>query len=94
MEVLRDLLLTQANKLFKIGLFIEPQGSDSLNQVYVFDGQTPYSEKGKIAQFFLSTFLGCQIAEEPEVTTEKFFVESQRYFTDHIADGPTQIQYT
>jgi hypothetical protein len=94
MEMLRDLLLTQATKLFKIGLFVKQPASNEIDEVYVFDGQTPYGEQTKVAQFFLRTFLGCRLAEESEVTTERFFLESQRYFNDHIQDGPLRVQYT
>lgn len=92
-KVLRDLLLTQATKLFKIGLFTKDEGND-IGRVYVFDGQAPYSEASKIARFFLRTFLGCKLSEDPEVTTQKFLVSSEEFFNTQIPDGPLHVQYT
>ncbi|WP_411814426.1 nucleoid-associated protein [Dehalococcoides mccartyi] len=92
-EVLHDLLLTQATRLFKIGVFLKDNGNN-IQRVHVFDGQTPYMEQSKVARFFLCAFLGCCLAEDPEVTTQKFFVASQEYFNDHVSDGTTQVQYT
>lgn len=94
MEVLHDLLLTQATRLFKIGVFVNVQNPNGTDGVYVFDGQTPYSDKSKVARFFLNHFLGCKLAEDPEVTTQKFFAASQEFFNNNVPDGTTRVHYT
>ena len=92
-QVFRDLLLTQATKLFKIGVFTRGKGG-CIGRVYVFDGQVPYSETSKIARFYLRTFLGCKLSEDPEVTTERFMVASQQFFDTQVPNGTLHVEYT
>jgi len=88
---IRDLILTRKTKLFKIGFFrLTEDGGDPPGRVS--DEQRGYRPETEVANFFLTTFLGCRLAEDPRVSTKNFFVVSQRFFNEHIADPAARTQ--
>jgi hypothetical protein len=82
---IRDLILTRKTKLFKIGFFPLP-GEGGEPGGIVCDEQRGYSPETEVANFFLTKFLGCRLAEEPRMTTKKFFFAAQDFFNERIAD--------
>jgi hypothetical protein len=81
---IRDLILTRKTKLFKIGLFFPVDGDDV--EGVVCDEQRPYHPRTEVADFFLSTFLGCGLLDDPRVATKRFFLAAQDFFNDQITD--------
>ena len=79
-EHIRDLMLTQKTKLFKIVLFY--QTTDLIKGI-LCDKQIGYSRNG-VADFFLNDFLGCMLTEEPQILTKKFFDRTQSYINERI----------
>jgi len=67
---IKDLMLTKKTKLFKIVLFFK-----SNNEIvgYLCDQQQGKFDNREVANFFLEDFLGCNLKEEPHVSTKKFF---------------------
>ncbi len=87
---LRDLMLTGKTRVFKVGLFSRPTGSD------VIRGLVCDKQKGPgttVAFFFLQRFLGCRLCESPEITTNRFFEVAQRYINEDIDDPERKANY-
>jgi hypothetical protein len=83
-QFIRDLILTKKTKLFKIGLFVaSPQHEFS---GIVCDEQRGYLPRTEIAGFFLESFLGCRLVEDPRVSTKQFFLSAQDFFNKEIQD--------
>lgn len=81
-EHVRNLMLTDTTKVFKVGLFVL-EGEDVGNlEGIVSDKQRGYQPRTEIADFFLAKFLGCQLAEQAEVTTKRFFIAAQEFIND------------
>ena len=67
---IKDLMLTNKTKLFKIVLFYK----DGENLIgFVCDRQQGVVQIREVANFFLTDFLGCKLKEEPYVSTKKFY---------------------
>ncbi|MCK4642463.1 nucleoid-associated protein [bacterium] len=83
MEYIKDLLLTQKTKLYKIGLFSSlPKNK---YEIYVCDNQRLFSSSsGEIANFFLQKFLGCKLKDEPEVITKHFFLLTEEFINNNF----------
>jgi hypothetical protein len=75
-ELVRDLLLTTGSRVFKVALFVgEDIEHDLLNGILV-DRQMSGSS---VAQFFLTSFLGCRLTERPDILTQRFYDAAQSY---------------
>ncbi len=81
---IRDLILTRKTKLFKVGYFAP--GEDGDPEGTVCDEQRGYMPRIEIAGFFLTTFLGCRLLEDPRVTTKHFFMAAQDFFNEQLQD--------
>ncbi|MGI6551008.1 MAG: nucleoid-associated protein [Syntrophomonadales bacterium] len=82
-EHIRDLMLTKKTKLFKIVLFYL---EDGIIKGLLCDKQQSYGSKD-VADFFLNKFLGCQLTEQSQVLTKRFFETTQKYINEKI-DSP------
>jgi len=78
------LILTRKTKLFKVGFFV-PTDDDEV-QGTVCDEQRGYMPRTEVAGFFLTTFLGCRLLEDPRVTTKHFFTAAQEFFNEQLQD--------
>lgn len=79
-EHIHDLMLTEKTKLFKMALLWEKQGS--LNGT-ICDQQRGSSVK-EVADFFISDFLGCMLAEHPQITTKRFYGVTIKYLNEYV----------
>ena len=84
---LKDLLLTKKTKLFKIGLFIQsgPQIGD-IDSV-ISDYQRGLQTGIEVARFFLQSFLGCRLKEDPTISTKRFFEATEAFINTEILDS-------
>lgn len=74
---IRDLMLTQKTRVYKMGVFIlRGKTIDTLDGMVV-DSQRPGSKT--IASFFLDKFLGFSLAALPDVTTQAFLKGVERF---------------
>ncbi len=92
-QQVHNLMLTERTRVFKVGLFV--QEGDTLDTVW---GQVSDKQRGErpvteVAGYFLRTFLGCRLREEPEVTTKRFFQATQVFINDKVSDAPTKARY-
>lgn len=75
-ELLTNLLFTTGSRVFKVALFVaEDVKNDKLNGILV-DRQMAGSS---VAQFFMSGFLGCRLAERADLLTQRFYSGAQSY---------------
>lgn len=91
LDHLRDLMLTQKTRVFKVGLFCRGRGEGGAITGKVCDLQRATSDL--VARFFLETFLGCELLEKPEVTTQRFFDAAERHFNASISDPERRTRY-
>lgn len=85
-EFVRDLFLTEDQKLYKVGLLIETAeesvGEDLRStedfEVLVYDSNLRQSSDA--AKYFYQTFLGCEYARSGKQLTKEFFERHQQYF--------------
>lgn len=90
---LRDLILTDKTKLFKIALFLEDCRSLHGFDGKVCDNQLVSQQKQDVAFFFLETFLGCKVSGDPKAETKAFFYAAQEFFNDEVEDPVVSSSY-
>ena len=92
-EHIRSLMLTDKTKVFKAGVFVQDGSSlDSITGL-VSDLQRGPTPRTEVAGFFLRGFLGCRLREAPDVTTKRFFVESQAFINQKVDDPVQKTRY-
>lgn len=86
MQFLNDLFLTNKSRVFKVGLFIltDPPAEELVG--WAADKQ---NTGGKVATYFLDSYLGCQHLEDPEELTRRFYDESLIWINKHV-DMPSR----
>jgi len=80
-EVLDNLILTEDTRLFKSALFLRNGAGDDDFDLGACDSQGPED----VARFWLA-YLGCELAEEPRVTTRRWYNASVEFANEHITD--------
>jgi hypothetical protein len=86
-QLLHDLLLTEKTRLFKAAVLRRKSTrSDKLIGI-ACDNQVD-----DLADFFLEDFLGCQLVENSDVTTERFF-EAAEEFINGVDESERQARY-
>ena len=90
---LKDLILAEKTKLFKIGMFFKNGLEDFGYDGKVCDNQLSNTSSREVAEFFLTTFLGCNFTSEPKIETKKFFKISQQFFKEKIDDPIILTKY-
>ncbi len=90
---LRDLILTEKTKLFKIGLFFNEGLEEFGYEGKICDNQLSFTPNREVAAFFLTSFLGCRLAGDPRVETKDFFISSQKFIKEKIEDPILQMKY-
>lgn len=91
--ILDDLTLADDTRVFKASIFRADQPEANALEGKVSDEQRGYDPRTAVAEFFLSRFLGCCLAKEPEVETKAFY-ESSREFFNSIEDDERRREYS
>jgi ribosomal protein L14E/L6E/L27E len=81
-EHLRDLILGDGTRVFKVGVFAQVEGGDI--DGHVVDDQQSF---GGVAEYFIH-FLGCQFRQQADVQTETFLTTAQKFIAQRTADDP------
>jgi hypothetical protein len=92
-KLLRDLILTEKTKVFKIGLFIRTGDGNDAFDAAASDHQRGLFARMEVADFFLRHFLGCKLTEEPEVSTKRFFEVAEEFINTHVDDPVRRAKY-
>lgn len=93
LEHIRDLMLTEKTKVFKVGLFVQMGTTLESIEGVVSDTQRGYYPTTEVADFFLKKFLGCKLREAPAVTTKKLFQATEDFIHEEIAEPEVKARY-
>ena len=92
-EHLRDLMLTDKTRVFKVGLFVQEGNTLESIDGFVSDNQSAQWHKSDVADFFLRGFLGCKLREEPRVTTRNYLDATEEWINDIVTDPVMKTRY-
>jgi hypothetical protein len=94
LEHLRRLMLTNETRVFKVALFDSPDvhEADDVSGL-VSDKQRFSSPEKRMADFFLKTFLGCRLRDDPAQVTSRFYVAAERFINDAVSDPENRARY-
>jgi hypothetical protein len=84
----RNLMLTEKTKVFKVGLFAKVA-----KKVEGMVCDTQRRQGTAVAYFFLERFLGCRLKDEPEVVTRRFYSTAQDFINDEVEAPETKGRY-
>src|SRR5262249_26389674 len=87
---IKDLMLTEKTRVFKIGLFIGVEDHEDPD-ILVCDQQRQFSDA--VAAFFISDFLGCRLAAEPHVLTRDFMECVELWINTEVTDAARKSKY-
>lgn len=93
LEHLRELMLTEKTRVFKVGLF--GQTGSTLDTIVgtVSDNQRGYHPTTEVADFFLKRFLGCKLTVAPEITTKRVFQITEAFIAEHVTEPEVKARY-
>ncbi|MEU4154589.1 nucleoid-associated protein [Streptomyces sp. NPDC026659] len=90
MSYVTNLLMTEHNKVYKAGLFcVDGIPEDGPIEGWAADKQL----SGKMAQFWLQAFLGCQQKEDPKRLTQKFHEAAVDWVDKRVDDPEKSVDY-
>jgi hypothetical protein len=89
MEHIRELMLTDRTKVFKVGLFYPTTGGTV--EGLVSDKQRGYQPQNEVADFFLKRFLGCALKQLPPVVTQDFLQATEQFINDEVSTRPRRL---
>ncbi|MGV3720553.1 MAG: nucleoid-associated protein [Actinomycetota bacterium] len=92
LTLLRDLVLNNHTRVFKAALFQRQDGDGPLIGL-VSDKQRGSDPRSPMANFFLSQFLGCKLADTPNVRTRDFYTLVEQFINEHVTDPERQARY-
>lgn len=91
LQFLKDLILTPASKLYKIGIFVRegaPTAQLPLDwNAFVYDSHMTSANRDGAAKYFFEHFLGCRIPQNSAYLTRAFF-EHTRDFVRQLPFEP------
>ena len=92
-SVLDDLVLTKGTRVFKVALFGAADSTAGTISGRAADPQNT-SAATDLADFFLRTFLGCELTETPDVTTRRFLTAAEEFINTQVPDPEKRAEYT
>lgn len=92
LTLLRELVLNNHTRVFKVGLFQRENGDGPLVGL-VSDKQKGSDPRSVMAHFFLSQFLGCKLADTPNVRTRNFYTLTEQFINEQVTDPEQQAKY-
>lgn len=75
-EFLRNIFLTPATRLYKVGIMVKLTQSENLDEAWsakVFDSNITAGKREAAATYFYDTFLGCVLPQDGPYETQRFF---------------------
>ena len=80
MSYVNDILLTPQQRLYKIGAFINRNGT---TKAFVYDHNMSKSEENGMASYFYQSFLGCDLLHTNKYFTTKFYNGTKEFINNH-----------
>jgi len=91
-QQVKDLMLTEKTKVFKVGVFFDREMAKTEYDGYVSDFQNNMKAKSSATSQFMENFLGCFPFDDPSISTKKFY-ELTRSFIFSQPDKLSQAKY-
>jgi hypothetical protein len=88
---INDLMLTQQTRVFKVGMFVRTSDEPEVIVGTVSDEQQ--RGRTRVADFFLSEFLGCELVQHSNVSTERFFETVVGFINTRVPDVTKRAEY-
>lgn len=88
-DLIKNLFFTEKTRVFKAAVFMR-EGASVVGKV---SDQQSSARSLEIAQFFLTTFLGCGYAVAPETSTRDFYDAVQGWINEKVPDAVTKTRY-
>lgn len=83
LQFLKDLFLTPASKLYKIGFFVREDATQQELpagwRAFIYDSHMTAANRGGAARYFYNLFLGCQIPKNSAFLTQAFFEQTREF---------------
>lgn len=94
-KYVNNILLSQKSRVFKAGLFYSDNENVNLHNINIFisDNQNTRYSKTQVASFFLEDFLGCELRDNPNVLTQKFYQETSSFINTYVDDPEDKANY-
>ena len=95
LEHVRNLILSNRARVFKASVFASQDATGQLGEIQgrVSDNQRGFPSAPGVADFFLNTFLGCELIESPEVSTRSFFAAAEEFISEEVSDSEMKTRY-
>jgi hypothetical protein len=87
---IKDLVLSDKTRLFKVGFFTKK--TDGHIHAEVSDTQTGFQSDRPMADFYLKQFLGCIYCSDPIMVTQSFYSAAEK-FIDSVKDPLLKTKY-
>lgn len=91
-QEVKDLMLTQKTKIFKVALFISRDDFEAQFDGIIMDYQIDIRAKKEVTTWFIDRFLGCKAFEDPKITTQHFY-NYTRQFIYTLDDDVEKAKY-
>lgn len=88
-KAIHDLMLTQQTRVFKVGMFVQLGADDIVGTV----SDEQQRGRTKVADFFLADFLGCELVQQPNVSTQRFFETLIQFVNARVPDVTKRAEY-
>jgi hypothetical protein len=85
LEAVRNLVLTESQKLWKVAIFVRVGEHEDQVQAIGCDRQQGWGRERDMAAFWLG-FLGCKLADRPSITTRRFYEAVVDYADQQIQE--------
>lgn len=85
LEAVRNLVMTESTKLWKVAIFVRFGSDEDQVQVIGCDRQQGWGRERDMAAFWLG-FLGCRLADRPSITTRRFYEAVVDYADQQIQE--------
>jgi hypothetical protein len=91
-QQVKDLMLTEKSKVFKIGVFFDRDEVKVDYDGFITDFQNNMKSKSNVKSQFMEQFLGCFPFDDPSISTKNFY-ELTRSFIGQLPDKLFQAKY-
>ncbi|WP_394910615.1 nucleoid-associated protein [uncultured Robinsoniella sp.] len=95
MEYISNLLLTPAQKLYKVAMLIKDESFNENNSndihAFIYDSNNDVNKIKSTADYFRVGFMGCEFQDTSSNSTKNFYLTSRDFFTKHSSSKGTKM---
>jgi nucleoid-associated protein YejK len=87
LEHLNELIVGNNSRVYKIAVLNIAEAGSLIGRM------VDQQNGAAFADFFMSSFLGCRLADNAEIQTKQFMESAMTYINSHVADEETRARY-